>query len=95
MVYMNNKTQIKYKVYGLVQGVGFRYFVYRHASELKLKGYAKNLWDGTVEIVVEGEESKVNALHDYLLQGPSRARVDKVEKFPGNYSGTFTGFEIY
>ncbi len=92
---MTNKIQMKFIVYGLVQGVGFRYFVYRHASELNLKGYAKNLYDGTVEVVVEGEETKVNQLYEYLLQGPSRSRVDKVEKFSGNYSGLFTGFESH
>jgi len=47
---------------GRVQGVGFRDFVCRIASSLELVGYAKNLPDGTVEIVAEGEETKIYEL---------------------------------
>ena len=91
---MSELTYLTATVYGHVQGVGFRYFVFQHASQLNLKGYAKNIYDGTVEVIAEGHEHQVLALYDYLIQGPSRSRVDKVEKYNYDYTGLLTGFEI-
>jgi len=65
-------------VSGIVQGVGYRYFVYRNARPLGLYGYAKNLPDGTVFVIVEGKESAINELHKILKKGPSFSRVEKV-----------------
>jgi len=57
-------------VSGIVQGVGFRYFIYRKAVELGLRGYVKNLFDGNVEIVVEGEKDKIQILIEHAKIGP-------------------------
>lgn len=54
------QTHIFYS--GTVQGVGFRYTVQRFAKELQLKGWVRNLSDGRVEILVEGEEAKIQEL---------------------------------
>ncbi len=89
-----SKMQMKYIVHGFVQGVGFRYFVYRIATSLNLSGYAKNLWDGTVEVVAEGDKKALEALYDYLKTGPSRANVIKVEKEINDYTGNYSGFDI-
>ncbi len=81
---------VKIKVYGIVQGVGYRAFVYRIANQLKLKGYVKNLEDGSVEIFAEGEEEKINELIEKCKIGPLLAKVEKVEvkeEKPKNYKG--------
>ena len=91
---MNEKMQTRYIVTGHVQGVGFRYFVYRCAEELRLKGFTKNLYDGSVEVVAEGEKNKLLKLQEYLKQGPSRSRVDKVAVSNNEFTGTYFGFEI-
>ena len=60
---------------GLVQGVFFRIFAKKTAQSLDIKGYTKNLPDGTVEVVVEGEESNIKVILDWLKKGPSSAKV--------------------
>lgn len=66
------------KVIGMVQGVGFRYFIYRHATRLGLKGYVRNNFDGSVEIVIEGEKDLINILIDEAKIGPRSANVNEV-----------------
>jgi len=61
---------------GLVQGVGFRHFAYTKAQSLNLKGYAKNLSTGEVEVIVQGNKDAVNQfIFSYLKSGPSEAQV--------------------
>jgi acylphosphatase len=67
-------------VSGMVQGVGFRWFVARHARSLGLGGYARNLPDGRVEVVVSGSETALPELERLLQTGPAYARVEKVER---------------
>ena len=65
--------------YGIVQGVGFREFVCRVGKSLSLSGYAKNLPDGTVEIVAEGEENKIDELVRRIsVRMPSGISVHKL-----------------
>jgi acylphosphatase len=66
----------------MVQGVGFRWFVARHARSLGLSGYARNLPDGRVEVVVSGPEAALPDLEQLLRTGPAHAQVDKVERSP-------------
>lgn len=70
----------KFLVSGMVQGVGFRWFVARHARSLGLTGYARNLPDGRVEVVVNGPEESLPALEQLLRTGPAYAQVDRVER---------------
>lgn len=65
-------------VSGRVQGVGFRYATAEKAAGLGVRGYVRNLPDRRVEVVACGEERLVNALRDWLWQGPSMARVSEV-----------------
>ncbi|ACZ77824.1 acylphosphatase [Dickeya zeae] len=66
-------------VYGMVQGVGFRYHTQLQARQLGVCGYVRNCDDGSVEIVASGEERGVAQLLAWLKQGgPRHARVDKV-----------------
>lgn len=61
-------------VHGHVQGVGFRWWTRCRALELGLKGYAKNLVDGRVEVVAEGDEGDVEKLRRLLEEQPSSQR---------------------
>ncbi len=65
-------------VEGLVQGVGFRWFVARKAETLGLRGYVKNLYDGSVEIEAEGERSLVEELIAQVKVGPRSAQVNNL-----------------
>jgi acylphosphatase len=70
----------RFVVAGLVQGVGFRWYVARHARGLGLAGYARNLADGRVEVVATGNDvSALARLEERLRAGPAHARVDSVE----------------
>jgi len=70
---------VKVIIYGKVQGVGFRNFVFLHAKRLNIKGYVKNNPDGTVEAVFEGDENNINKMIKLCKRGPERARVDKID----------------
>ena len=73
------KTSAQITVKGLVQGVGYRWFVYKRAGELDLKGFAKNRDDGSVYVEVEGEQSVIETLIEKLRKGPTFARVEDVQ----------------
>ncbi|MCG2587851.1 acylphosphatase [Rhodohalobacter sulfatireducens] len=80
---------------GRVQGVGFRYFTYRNANELRLKGWVKNLRDGTVETVLTGDAENVYEMVEKLKEGPASARVDNIENVDGSVdSESFNDFTI-
>jgi acylphosphatase len=71
----------RFVVSGVVQGVGFRWFVARHARSLGLGGYARNLADGRVEVVAcGGEREAIGRLEELLRAGPAHARVEGVER---------------
>jgi len=79
VVLVRIKKLAKIKVWGVVQGVGFRPFVYRLASECNLKGWVRNT-SGNVEIEVEGEgETLENFLNDLETKAPPMARIERVE----------------
>jgi acylphosphatase len=69
----------RFVVHGVVQGVGFRWFVAKHADRLGLKGFVRNRSDGTVEVIVSGDEPLLAALARELARGPAGARVERVE----------------
>ena len=80
-------------VSGRVQGVFFRDSTRNKAIELGLSGYAKNLPDGNVEVVAEGDENKINELIKFIKNHPGHSKVAEVkikQKGPEN----FNGFEI-
>lgn len=82
-------------VYGSVQGVGFRYTTQHEAQRLGLVGYARNLDDGSVEVVACGEAENVNKLIEWLKAGgPRSARVDKVLTEPHQPDREWSDFGI-
>ncbi len=73
---------MRYTVSGRVQGVFFRASTQREAQSLGITGYAKNLPDGSVEVLACGPEAAVNQLGDWLWVGPPASRVSNVECAP-------------
>jgi acylphosphatase len=88
------KRQLFLKIFGQVQGVGFRYFLLKQAKVFSLYGWAKNMDDGTVECLVEGEEKILNKFKEIAEKGPTSAKVEKVEEKWGEASDEFLDFEI-
>lgn len=79
---------------GRVQGVWFRASTRDQARRLGLSGWVRNLPDGRVEAVLEGEESRLQAMLDWCHAGPPGARVDHVEVRRGVATGEFEGFDV-
>jgi acylphosphatase len=85
---------IEIKVSGVVQGVGFRFFVYNLANSYNLVGYVRNLYSGDVEIVVEGDDNIINAFINEIKIGPRSAHVSHLNIERSPYSGKYCRFEI-
>jgi acylphosphatase len=69
---------LHFLVQGRVQGVGFRWFVHREASELELRGWVRNTEDGDVEVVAAGSAEDLDELRQSLRRGPRGSRVDRL-----------------
>jgi acylphosphatase len=69
---------VHFLLQGRVQGVGFRWFVHREASELGLHGWVRNTEDGHVEVLAAGEAADLDELRASLRRGPRGSRVDRV-----------------
>ena len=72
----------RYVVNGRVQGVGYRYYVMREAAALGVSGFARNLPDGRVEVVGEGDDASLVTFEERLREGPSFAEVKDLERAP-------------
>jgi len=88
------ETGVRITVRGLVQGVGLRWFVNKHAVSLGLRGYVKNNIDGTVEVDVEGDRSLVEELIKQLKVGPRSAHVADLGIEWHDLTGNYKGFTI-
>jgi acylphosphatase len=82
------------RIKGNVQMAGFRTFIKNAADSLNVKGFAENLEDGSVKVICEGEEEKINALISSIKENPpSFARIDEMNVAYEEYKGEFTSFE--
>ena len=80
--------------HGQVQGVFYRDNTQKKASELGLKGFVRNLPDGTVEVVAEGSEDKLNELISFCKNNPGSSNVDKVNIKEEKATNEFRDFEV-
>ena len=93
MTTLQNST-VKITVSGYVQGVGFRYFIARFCSGLGITGYAKNLWNGNVEIYAEGRKEYLEELIKRTKEGPRSAQVENCRVEWLEYKNKYDNFEV-
>lgn len=84
----------RFLIEGRVQGVGFRAHARREAVQLGLQGIARNLVDGRVEVLVQGDPAAIEALALWLERGPSHARVDRLQRSEIDTLATLHDFVI-
>ncbi len=85
----------RWAISGRVQGVGFRWFVLRAAQRLGVTGWARNLWDGGVEVMGQGTLSMLHDFEKELRKGPLLSNVENVEKTEVTSEvSTFKSFDI-
>jgi len=85
---------VKGLVSGRAQGVGFRYFVQRQADSAKLSGYVRNLPDGRVEFLLQGDQSSVEMVIEQIRTGPGYSRVSDVRLDRSGHDVVAPGFVI-
>ena len=88
------KKQIHLLISGFVQGVFFRASVAQTARALKLVGFVRNLSNGSVELVAEGEEEALRKIAEWCWKGPPGARVEDVRIEWREAEGRFDGFQV-
>lgn len=88
------KKRVRLFISGRVQGVYYRANTCEAARRLGLTGWARNLPDGRVEVLAEGEEEQINQLISWCHKGPPGAIVRNVEVHWEEYRGEFAGFAI-
>lgn len=88
----NNLATLHLVIHGRVQGVFFRDSMRREAQRFEVAGWVRNTAEGTVEAMVQGEQSALDKIVQWAHRGPAHAQVSKVEVKTG--SGTFHQFEI-
>jgi acylphosphatase len=71
----------RFLVIGKVQGVYFRHSARLEAKRLGVRGLARNLPDGSVEVLAQGSQSSMNAMRQWLHRGPAHARVEAVREY--------------
>lgn len=86
--------RIRVKVFGDVQGVGFRHYTQYRARKIGVNGWVKNNPDKTVEAVFEGEDEKVDDMVEFCKHGSESAYVENVEIFEEEFKGEFKDFSI-
>ncbi len=79
---------------GIVQGVGFRFFVEKKAKEFGIKGFVRNLPDGTVEVMAEGDKDTLERFFNEIKDGPPLASVTSIDYEYIDKEGGFRDFEI-
>lgn len=84
----------KFIIRGEVQGVGFRFFAQRAAARHQVRGYVKNLEDGRVESLAEGNEKAVEAFKHDLTAGPTYSQVEEIEEIVLEPTRLYSSFRI-
>jgi acylphosphatase len=87
-------VRVRAVVHGRVQMVGFRAFVIRHAGDAGLSGTVRNEPDGSVETVLEGPRPDVERMVELLRQGPTHARVERIDVEYSNPTGSLPAMMV-
>ncbi|MCK4796778.1 MAG: acylphosphatase [Spirochaetes bacterium] len=88
------KKAVRYIVKGRVQGVGFRFFARNLANRIGIYGYAKNCYDGSVEVYAIGTEAQLLNMKKEISTGPSLSRVDNVIEEDAVVDDSYKSFGI-
>jgi acylphosphatase len=91
---MGNKARVHIIISGRVQGVAYRFFAEKRAVSLALAGWVRNLSNGRVEVMAEGERAKLELFIEELRKGPRPALVEDVDLLWEDYTGEFPDFSI-
>jgi acylphosphatase len=86
--------RVRVRVFGLVQGVGFRDFVLRLADSSQLDGWVRNMNDGSVEAVLDGDARDIDRAIEMCRRGPPLAAVERCEVEEESDSEPITGFRV-
>jgi len=86
--------RVRLYVKGKVQGVFFRQALKVMAKKNNVSGWVKNLKDGRVESILEGEDVNVSSIVEWVHAGPANARVEDVEIKNEKFTGEFTKFDV-
>ncbi len=87
-------TRVYVLVSGKVQGVFFRSSAKKRADELHLTGWVRNLEDGRVEAVIEGDQEKIDKMVEWCRKGPDYADVKDIQVISEKYTGEFNDFSV-
>jgi acylphosphatase len=87
-----DEVRLSARVFGVVQGVGFRFWTMGKADELGLTGLVRNLDDGSVDVVAEGPRERIQDFLGWLKSDDTPGRVERVEDSLSAAEGTFRGF---
>ena len=90
----NNIIKVQYRLTGTVQGVGFRHFLKIEADGRGVSGWARNAVDGSLQVLLKGDEGKVGEILELMRQGPVAANVVSVTELVADDETTAAGFNI-
>lgn len=79
---------------GRVQGVSFRYYTMQEARSLGITGWVRNLWDGRVEVLLDGDEDAVKQMIEWCQHGPPSAAVENAEIVWEEATAEFSNFRV-
>ncbi|TFH37169.1 MAG: acylphosphatase [Anaerolineales bacterium] len=88
------KTRAHLHIRGSVQGVSFRYYTLQEAQSVQVIGWVRNLWDGRVEALIEGEQTAVDHMVEWCRKGPPMADVEDVAIIWEEPTGEFSNFRV-
>jgi acylphosphatase len=91
---MPDKARVHIVISGRVQGVAYRFFAEKRAVSLNLTGWVRNLYDGRVEVLAEGDRTNLEQFVAELGKGPRLALVDDIDVRWEDYTGEFPSFMI-
>jgi acylphosphatase len=91
---MTDRARVSLFISGVVQGVNFRYHTYEEARRLGVAGWVRNLADGRVEVLAEGEQRALERFVGWCRRGPRLALVEGVEARWQPYAGDLEPFDI-